>query len=348
MLVLEAAAATRYGNNILPHFQWSKSALCHAHEIDRILYPTLQTLHMKNRMHAVQKHPVFNFIHSYYQFSGMELKTYSPGLGIFLEDFENSISMSSSSSSFSSSISTSKQSTENILLHPMLQKLDGTNAWGIIPSLDCYPPRRYSMLAVKRAHDILEATVSRSPNFGCFGLHEWAMLYSNRGKSPIDKSDRHQPHLDLRVSQSTIDDVVESTAITCTCTHFDAWRFFSPAAQPLNIINPLTRSDQPRYEQPACIHATMDLFKYAYQLYPFVSSELIRECLIVAIDARKIDIRASPYDVSHIEGCERPLFIEQSEGKLEYFQEQTALYTRSFPIREKLLRLYKNYLSHIT
>ena len=45
----------------------------------------------------------------------------------------------------------------------------------------------------------------------------------------------------------------------------------------------------------------MDLFKYAYQLYPFVSSDLLRECLVLAIKARKIDMRASPYDVSSID-----------------------------------------------
>ena len=47
----------------------------------------------------------------------------------------------------------------------------------------------------------------------------------------------------------------------------------------------------------------MDLFKYAYQLYPFISSELLRECLLLAISARKIDMRASPYDVSSVKEC---------------------------------------------
>ena len=47
----------------------------------------------------------------------------------------------------------------------------------------------------------------------------------------------------------------------------------------------------------------MDLFKYAYQLYPFLSSDLLRDCLTLAVTARKIDMRASPYDVSGVEGC---------------------------------------------
>lgn len=52
-----------------------------------------------------------------------------------------------------------------------------------------------------------------------------------------------------------------------------------------------------------CVHAAMDLFKYAYQLYPFVSSDLLRDCLELAITARKLDMRASPYDVSHVADC---------------------------------------------
>jgi hypothetical protein len=47
----------------------------------------------------------------------------------------------------------------------------------------------------------------------------------------------------------------------------------------------------------------MDLFKYAYQLYPFVSSDLLRDCLELAVTARKVDMRASPYDVSHVPDC---------------------------------------------
>ena len=59
---------------------------------------------------------------------------------------------------------------------------------------------------------------------------------------------KHQPSLSLRVSQQVIDKVVESRQLRCT--HFDAYRFFNPKAQPMNIVNPFTRSDQVQYEQP--------------------------------------------------------------------------------------------------
>lgn len=163
-----------------------------------------------------------------------------------------------------------------------------------------------------------------------------------------------------------LDDTVELSH-ALKCTHYDAFRFFHPSAQPLNSVSILTRDFQEENEQPGkygtlhtrvffqsfsfsvhdfilsnifncafcfiffifinhflflllcfnfpffplflffffvgCVHAAMDLFKYAYQLYPFISSELLRDCLILAIKARKIDMRASPYDVSGVKEC---------------------------------------------
>lgn len=123
------------------------------------------------------------------------------------------------------------------------------------------------------------------------------MLYSGRRDTSKKTEERHQKELPLRVSQEVIDAAVESSN-ALKCTHYDAFRFFHPAAQPLNAVSMLTRDFQKENEQPGCVHAAMDLFKYAYQLYPFVSSELLRDCLKIAVIARKIDMRASPYDVS--------------------------------------------------
>jgi len=124
------------------------------------------------------------------------------------------------------------------------------------------------------------------------------------------------------------------------CTHYDAWRFFHEEAQTRNAISSMTRYSQVDYDQPACIHANMDLFKYAYQLYPLVSSDVLLQAVTVAILARKIDIRASPYNVSHITGCEHTLAVETSEGRREYIQEQEALYALGMPLRQHLLTLY--------
>ena len=57
----------------------------------------------------------------------------------------------------------------------------------------------------------------------------------------------------------------------------------------------LTRQTQLDHEQPACVHANMDLLRYALRLAPFVDASCIGDALDVALQARDLDIRASPY-----------------------------------------------------
>src|SRR5699024_8972646 len=49
------------------------------------------------------------------------------------------------------------------------------------------------------------------------------------------------------------------------CTHFDAFRFFTDPAAPLNQTR-LTRDDQVRHEQPACLHAGMDVYSWVTKM----------------------------------------------------------------------------------
>ena len=64
----------------------------------------------------------------------------------------------------------------------------------------------------------------------------------------------------LRLGAEGTDTVVRSMPVRCT--HYDAFRFFTPGARPLNKIAPTleARGDN---EQPGCVHVTMDLFKWA-------------------------------------------------------------------------------------
>ena len=162
------------------------------------------------------------------------------------------------------------------------------------------------------------------------------MLYSNESSSA--PYNYHQYKLKLRVTQNVINEVVRSQPLTCT--HFDAWRFFHPDTQAMNTHPVLTRASQDVHEQPACIHANMDLFKYAYELYPLVSSDLLLHSLELAIEARKIDMRASPYDVSSFEGCEVPICIETAAGKRQYVLEQSRLADKALPLRVELMNVY--------
>ena len=61
------------------------------------------------------------------------------------------------------------------------------------------------------------------------------------------------------------DEVVESHRIACS--HFDAYRFFTAPARPLNTLTP-GRDDRAAFEQPGCLHAGMDLYKHAFRLTP--------------------------------------------------------------------------------
>ena len=126
--------------------------------------------------------------------------------------------------------------------------------------------------------------------------------------------------------------IVETSAVCCT--HFDAFRFFTPPARPLNKLQP-TRPEVPQFEQRGCLHANMDLYKWAFKLAPFTPAELIADCFELARDIREVDMRASPYDLRAI-GFE-PIAIETPAGRTEYERHQRAFATRGEPLRSRLL-----------
>src|SRR3954453_12293937 len=170
--------------------------------------------------------------------------------------------------------------------------------------------------------DLLRATAARTPTFACFGLHEWAMVHG---------ADRTRHPVPLRLGASGTDEVVESHRIACS--HFDAYRFFTPSAAPLNTLRP-GRDDRSAYEQPGCLHATMDLYKHAFRLWPLVGSDLVADCFVLAWEVRTIDMRAAPYDLAAL-GFP-PIRIETAEGKQEYVAWQRRFADRAKPLREAL------------
>ena len=141
---------------------------------------------------------------------------------------------------------------------------------------------------IEQIHALLSATSERPANFGCFGMHEWAMVYR---QSPDETRHAAWP---LRLGPAGTDAVVESHRIACS--HFDAFRFFTEPARPLNTLSPASH-DRPAFEQPACLHAGMDLYKHAFRLSPLVPSELVADCFELARDIRVLDMRAAPYDL---------------------------------------------------
>jgi hypothetical protein len=179
--------------------------------------------------------------------------------------------------------------------------------------------------------ELLAATASRAAFTGCFGLHEWAMVYR-------DGQTRHP--LPLRLGREDTDAVVEAHPIRCS--HFDAFRFFTPAAVGRNRLQP-TRATQLQLEQPGCLHATMDLYKWAYKLVPAVSGELVADCFELAADVRELDMRASPYDLRD-HGYE-PVAVETPEGKAAYVAAQRGFAERGAALRTGLLGVCERLLA---
>ena len=143
--------------------------------------------------------------------------------------------------------------------------------------------------------------------------------------------------LRLRLGKQGTDAVVEAHSIRCS--HYDAFRFFTPAAKPLNF-QVLERTDQVRSDQQGCLHATMDLYKWATKLGPLVPGRLWLDCFELARDVRILDMEASPYDV-------RPLGfgvveIEKSSGKAEYVTRQRLFSQRALPLRRQLIEIIRN------
>lgn len=201
---------------------------------------------------------------------------------------------------------------------------------GVVLDPAALPDRIRPTAAFVRA--LLTATASRPPRLSCFGLHEWAMVY--RTDAP-----RHGA-VPLRLGAAGTDAVVESLPVHCT--HHDAFRFFTAAARPRNALTP-TRDGQVANEQPGCLHATMDLYKWAYKLAPATPSELVADCFALAADVRELDMRASPYDLSAYGYA--PVRIETPAGRAEYARAQAAFAHRAAPLRERLVVLCEVLLS---
>ncbi|MCU0703713.1 MAG: 3-methyladenine DNA glycosylase [Fimbriiglobus sp.] len=247
-----------------------------------------------------RKHPVYDFLFEYYSFRPAHLLRWSPGVGVLLEG---------------------ATLAECDWPH-LFRESDG----GMVLSLVDFPERRRAY--VRWAIDYLQAVGDREPMFGCFGLHEWAMVYRTE--------DVRHSRVPLRIAAEP---VVE--AMPLRCSHYDAFRFFTAAAMPRNRLQ-LTREVTTDHDQPGCIHVTMDLYKFAYKLAPWVSSELLADSFELAAAAREIDMRASPYDLAEL-GF-NPIRIETKEGREEYVVAQRELTVRAKPVRAALLTAYRQLL----
>lgn len=176
--------------------------------------------------------------------------------------------------------------------------------------------------------------LNRPARFGCFGLHEWAMVYHE---------DEHRHPLPLRLGEAGTDAVVDGHKIACS--HFDAFRFFTPDARPLNAIQPC-RESQPELDQAGCLHANMDIYKWATKLGPAIPGTLLLDAFELAREIRYTDMQASPYDVSAFALPAIP--VETPEGKATYVELQRDYAARAQDLRVRMLNAITALRTHAT
>lgn len=241
-----------------------------------------------------EPHPVWDFLFTYYSLRPRQLRRWHPGYGV-------------------------------VLAGTAARRYLGASGYGACR--DGVTVTAGHLLAragtVRFVAELMRLTAARPPRLNCFGLHEWAMVYR--------AAEVRHTQVPLRLGAAGTDAVVESMPLRCS--HFDAFRFFTEPAAERNEQQ-LSREAQLSAEQPGCIHAAMDLYKWAYKLGPLVDSGLVLDALELAADARALDMRASPYDLRSY-GFE-PIAIETPAGRAEYVRAQGRIADRAAPLRATL------------
>ncbi|GIJ00547.1 hypothetical protein CLV28_1256 [Sediminihabitans luteus] len=285
---------------------WTEHARDHADRADAL------TAVRRAAQARGEKHAIEDFLYTYYPTRVAQLRRWHPGAGVVL-------------TADPSDLAATEEIAERARSrwHRQVETADGGT--GVTLDVEAFLADRGD--AVRFVGALVSATAGRPAQLGCFGLHEWAMVYQDARRG---RDQRHA--LPLRLGHEGTDTVVESHRIGCS--HFDAFRFFTPEARELNRLQP-TRATQPAMEQPGCLHATMDLYKWALKLGPAVPGDLLLDCFELARDVRYLDMRASPYDVSSYD--EPAVRIETPEGKAEYVRHQRSFAERGQALRARLV-----------
>lgn len=282
--------------HVLDEGTWRELRSAHAARVAPWIAPRLE------RRRRGEQHPVDDFLFDYYAWRPAQLARWHPGAGVILAgdvaDFRDARGYA----------------------------VDGDGA-----RVD---HRALPVDLLRRTLHLLDTTAARPASFGCFGRHEWAMVYR---QAPDEIRHSTWP---LRLTADEIARVVESSPLRCT--HFDAFRFYTAEARPLNIVQP-TRPTQADLEQPGCLHATMDLYKWCFRSYPAVGADLTADCFALARDVRSVDMRASPYDFRDLGYA--PIAIETAEGRAEYVEHQRDFAARGARLRDRLAATIRSALS---
>lgn len=180
---------------------------------------------LRGELYKDPRHPLYNFIFKYYfSMSPKCLTHYSPGMNVLLLDAHDGRSGA-----------------------PLAQ-----SSWGdpYLPVAKGYvwDPAELAVTAPKRkamAHvlQLLQSIDKKPPSLRCYGLHEWAMVYTDETShediaASSSKLSKFQT-LPLRVSSEDIRRVLwpdPASPPLLRCTHFDAFRFFTEDGRVLNTV----------------------------------------------------------------------------------------------------------------
>ena len=288
-------ASDLHSLTIIPARDWLVRAEAHRRELSP------WTDAFRSRRACRDTHPVHDFLFTYYSHRPSHLELWHPGAGSALEldDLD----------------------AATPYLRSSKYRINGDQA--LYADVEGMTPKECNRIRWIRS--LLGAVDQRPPQFGCSGLHEWAMVY-NQSRNEL----RHSS-TPLRLEPEEIDRVVDSSVLACS--HYDAFRFFTDSAVPRNTLSP-GKDRLGEMEQSGCLHTNMDLYKWAYKMSPWVRSDLLRETFFLALKARELDMRASPYDLSGLGYS--PIPMETDAGRQEYRAIQQELSTEATPLRRKL------------
>src|SRR6266436_2854110 len=156
-------SGTKSDERFISKAVWQERAEKHQARVSAWVTPVLE------RRSRHERHPVYDFLFEYYSFRPAQLLRWSPGPGVILEGAEIN---------------------------------DGAGIWenaGGGVRLKAFPAGRRPF--VDWTINFLRRSGNRLPNYSCFGLHEWAMVYR-------EPHVRHQK-VPLRVSRADLDVFLE-------------------------------------------------------------------------------------------------------------------------------------------
>src|SRR5438067_3985712 len=146
---------------ILPEPVWRTRLAQHVERLSPFANERLE------RMARREKDPVRDFLFEYYAYRPAQLLRWSPGVDVFLEN-----------------------ASRADLQWNDFESMHG----GLVLTAESFPVQRREF--ARWALQYLEGIAGRPPQFGCFGLHEWAMAYRT--------DDIRHAKTPLRVSPQTI------------------------------------------------------------------------------------------------------------------------------------------------